>query len=367
MPISTTHPEYDTHQRLWERCRDVIAGEDQVKHYADKKGYLPKLSGQSDDEYEGYRDRAMFYNATSRTVSAITGAIFRKPVALAPDFEIDGKLFSERIEQRCREAVRESLSVGRFGVLVDMPPVDPDLAAPPGPPYALVYKAEQIINWRYETEGDDERLTLVVLHESEMVPDPDDPYMLVSETRYRELLITEAGVYAQRIWKEIANDATGKKELIIVSEVVPLALGSPLTEIPFVIGGSLSCSCEVEKPPLLDLVNVNLSHFRTSADLEHGRHFTALPTAWVAGFGDDQELRIGSGTAWVTDNPAAHAGFLEFSGAGLSALSEGLIQKEHLMAVLGARLFEPPRAGVEAAETLRLRQSADTATAGSSR
>ncbi len=36
--------------------------------------------------------------------------------------------------------------------------------------------------------------------------------------------------------------------------------------------------------PLADVMVLNLDHYRLDADYKHGLHFTALPTAWVAGF-----------------------------------------------------------------------------------
>ncbi len=44
-------------------------------------------------------------------------------------------------------------------------------------------------------------------------------------------------------------------------------------------------------------IYLNLDHYRLDADYKHGVHFTALPTAWVAGFEKKEELTIGSRTA----------------------------------------------------------------------
>ena len=104
-----------------------------------------------------------------------------------------------------------------------------------------------------------------------------------------------------------------------------------------------------------------LSHYRTTADLEHGRHFTALPQFWISGFDQQTEFLIGSARAWVTENTEAKAGILEFQGQGLGALEKAIEQKEQQMAVLGARMLEPQRRAVETAETARIRSSGETA------
>ena len=112
---------------------------------------------------------------------------------------------------------------------------------------------------------------------------------------------------------------------------------------------------------MVDIVDVNLSHYRTSADFEHGAHVTALPTPWVSGV--DPELvdtfPIGSATAWVLQHPQARAGMLEFTGDGLKTLERSLSVKQEQMASLGARLIESRKAAAETAEALRLAMSGD--------
>jgi hypothetical protein len=43
--------------------------------------------------------------------------------------------------------------------------------------------------------------------------------------------------------------------------------------------------------PLADVMVLNLDHYRLDAGYKHGLHFTALPTAWVAG--REQAARAG--------------------------------------------------------------------------
>jgi len=71
MAVNSTHPDYDAALASWQRARNVIGGEDPVK--AAGELYLPRLTGQSDDEYNAYRARASFFNATSRTGDGCVG------------------------------------------------------------------------------------------------------------------------------------------------------------------------------------------------------------------------------------------------------------------------------------------------------
>ena len=81
MPINTPHPEYEAAAPDWQRCRDAYRGRRAVR--AAGTSYLP-WSGKvfSQDEYDDYADRAVWYGATERTVIRLAGAISRKDTAI---------------------------------------------------------------------------------------------------------------------------------------------------------------------------------------------------------------------------------------------------------------------------------------------
>jgi hypothetical protein len=344
MPINTTHPSYDKKLKTWTKCRDAIAGEEAVKEKGEL--YLPKLGGQDDDEYKSYLMRAYYYNATGRTHEAMLGTIFRIDPSITPEPADDSML------NLSARAASEIIAVGRCGLLVDAP-------VNGGQPYVTMYKAEDITNWQSVVVGDKEILLRVVLQETSTEPDPDDVYEMVDIIKYRELYIDEKGKYAVQLW--VAN---AKNEYVKDGDpVYPQAAGNTLDSIPFVFVSPDNTESNIVNPPLLDLVSVNLSHYRSAADLEHGRHYTALPTAWVAGFDSEKELSIGSATAWVTDNVNAKAGFLEFTGQGLGALERALEQKEAQMAMLGTQIFASGKD--ETATAAKIHRSQQTASLSS--
>ena len=61
----------------WLRARDVLAGEDAVKAGGEK--YLPRLDNHIDEQYDAYRARASFFNASARTADGYVGLVFRRP------------------------------------------------------------------------------------------------------------------------------------------------------------------------------------------------------------------------------------------------------------------------------------------------
>ena len=124
MGIETNHPEYQGMCQKWARMRDVVGGQDAV-HAAGER-YLPRLSDQTDAEYNAYKLRAGFFNASSRTLEALHGLIFRKPIvaevpASAQFLIDDATLSSESLDDYAREATLEYLTVGRVGLMVDHP------------------------------------------------------------------------------------------------------------------------------------------------------------------------------------------------------------------------------------------------------
>jgi hypothetical protein len=356
--VEHRHAEYVESAPDWEKVRDVIAGERAVKEKGTQ--YLPRLGGFDGQEYGAYKQRALFFEATPRTVSGLVGAIFRK----VPVVEIDEKhrrfiddmtMTATPFSVFTKDITTEVLSMGRVGVLVDVPPVE-GLR-----PYARTYMAEDITNWRVEVIDGIPTLVAVVLREGRESLDEDGR----SETREmrRELLLTVDG-YVQRLWTRAEGRGGAEGDWFVIETYEPVRQGQRLEQIPFVFVGPTTLDPDVERSPIMGLVNVNLSHYVTSADLEHGAHFTALPTPWVSGVTEDiGSLKIGPSQAWTLPE-GAQAGMLEYHGTGLDALEKRLERKEHAMAVLGARLLEDQKKAAEAADTLRQRSRGENSVLG---
>lgn len=367
---ATQHSDYAAYSPKWAKCNDVIDGEDAV-HAAGVK-YLPKLSGQTNAEYEAYKGRAPFYNATARTIDGLVGMLFRKEPTITLPASLDAikaniTLTNCDLNEFSENISREVLSTGRLGVLVEYPSVnmqgmtEAQASALNLRPYATTYDADDILNWKEQRINNVMQPVMIALEEE--VTTWSDEFSSSEKEQIRALLLIDS-IYLQRIYQK--ND---KKEWIqIGGDIIPLMNGKPLNYIPFVFFGANSNTADVSMPPLYDLVTLNLSHYRTTSDLEHGAHFTGLPTAVVSGYqaatnaaGVTEKLSIGSSTAWIFPDPQAKASYLEFTGQGLGALENRLKVKEDGMAALGARMLAAEKAGVEAKGTVKLRHSGENA------
>lgn len=337
MGIDSTHPLYDDSKEKWTRVRDSYLGSDAIK----SKGeiYLPKLSSQEKGEYDAYVMRSMYVNAIKNTVQGLVGAVMRiNPVINAPDRimelaqDITGTGVS--LNDFISNMLSEQLLMGRQGVMIDRTTERAYLSG---------YTTEQMTNWMED---------VIVLKETYLQQDLNDNYSQSYEVQFRELLIDENGEFLVRLWKD--NEGWS-----ISQEIYPTKVGQALDMIPFVAISGNELNMNPTQPPLMSLVDTNLSMYRTSADLEHGRHFTALPTPYVTGIDGDSELRIGSGSAWILPDSSSKAGYLEFTGQGLQALEKAVEEKRSIMAGLGASLLQTQKNGVESAESLRLRQNSE--------
>lgn len=365
MPADSQHSSYASGAAKWARCRDAIAGQDAV-HAAGEK-YLPRLAEQKQDDYDAYKKRATFFNATGRTVDGLVGMVFRKaPVVQLPagmdQIAQDIDLAGTTLEGFSEKLTREVIGVGRFGVLVEYPRVDAQpvsqaqAAAQNLRPYASVYPTESIINWKLERVNNVMQPVLVVLSEHYEVS--NDGFESKCEPQLRALMLTAEG-YQQQLYRK---DDKGNW-VPFEGPIIPLMNNKPLPFIPFYAFGPTANDLTIQDPPLLDLVDLNLAHYRVTADYEHGCHFTGLPMLMIMGvtLKENEKVSVGSQQALVTDNPQADGKFIEFTGQGLQALENNLKSKEAQMAAIGARMLAPEKSGVEAADTLAIRQNGETA------
>jgi hypothetical protein len=372
MAVDSEHPDYTTRKVQWEKLSDCNEGQEAI--HAKGVKYLPKLSGQSNDDYKAYLNRTLFYGATARTIDGLTGMIFRKaPIVEVPqglqkmidDVTLDGMNLIGFAE----DIVQDVVELGRAGILVDHPatPTNTTVATAEAlniRPFLKHYDAESIFNWK--TASVNNALVLTQVRLWECVPTGTTEFDDSERKQIRILDLNELGQYRQRIFVEkkvVGLD--GEKWEQFGDDIIPLKGGLPLNFIPFYFAGVKNGLPDAEKPPLIDLANANLSHYVSTADLEHGAHFTALPTAVITGHTEEEvdkttEYRIGAANAWVFPNAETQVQYLEFQGQGLGALETRVQKKEEYMAFLGARMLSPDKKAVESAEAANIHRAGES-------
>lgn len=321
------------------------------------------------DDYKLYKQRAQFFNAGGRTLDGLAGMLNRKPcIVIVPKGmekyldNVDGK--GHTLDQFVYMVCKDVLTTGWGGILVDMPKVEgvvsqDDFDKQGLYAYMVYYKAESITKYRWETKGRFNSLKYVIMKEPTLVQ-KEGTYEEELKDFYRIIEIDENGNYRQTLY----ND-----KLKIVSQVNPKSKNGEFKEIPFLF---MSPNTEPEEPILADLINVNLSHFRKSADYENGLHWTGVPTPYTRGYtpptkyneqtGEEEAtspMKLGGTQFLYFPIGTEQVGYLEFSGSGLNQLSQAMQNDEERMAILGARIIAQQKKGVEAAETAKIHNSAE--------
>jgi hypothetical protein len=345
-----THPEYQYWRLDWVKIRDCLAGQRVIKYK--NTLYLKKMPGASKESYEDYLDGAVFFNMASQTLKGMLGQVFRRnpviknfPVRLKQDLLNGIGKDNSTHTAFTKTVISEMIAMGRYGVLVDAP----ETITPVAQSYMVGYAAENIMDWSIENYQGRQIVTRVLLREwqRQQLPVPADekgvtyrnPYTWPYHYKayYRELLLISADtpsglMYVQNTYIE---DPTGQPE----DTVIPTINGNPLEFIPFVFFGASGNTAETEKPPLLDICDLNLSHYRSYADLEHGRKFTALPVYYAPGDNGTgvSEYHIGPDMVWEVPTGAT-PGILEYKGEGLKALESALTSKEGQISAIGGRM-----------------------------
>lgn len=90
--VTFQREDYEKALYAWSLVDDVVAGQSAVKEK--RTAYLPKpnpsdTSAENKERYDQYLARAVFYNATGRTLQGLVGAAFRKDPTLNTTTALD--------------------------------------------------------------------------------------------------------------------------------------------------------------------------------------------------------------------------------------------------------------------------------------
>lgn len=349
-PIEFLHPDYTKNRDQWKENRDVVSGENAVK--AAKTDYLPDPTPKDESvearsRYENYVKRAVFTNASGRTVEGLIGIAFGSwPTHELPKTleylleDADGAgvgLFGQ-----VQLAVGDILQTGRGGVLTDYPEVQggasvADMESGKIAARMVWYVTEDIHDWATTRIGSLIKLSYVKLKEVRQERTADG-FELETKEVYRVLRL-ENEVYTVELFVKQAAGwvSEGKKTVVDAS-------GKPFDEIPFQFIGAINNDTRPDKAPLTDLVKVNLGHYRNSADYEESVFMLGQPQVTMTGISEEwrdhiEKSGVYFGSRRVLMGPEnSTIGLLQVQANTLAA--EAMKAKKEDMVALGARLLQ---------------------------
>lgn len=395
MPLDTQHPQYIEMLDDWCAMRDTYAGERAVKQRGFR--YLPPTEGMVEDgidsrnystaatnfsyadyfstantrgsrgwrRYVSYRGRALFYDFVSEAVNAAIGIMHHRPPTITLPKALEpmlqrATLHGESLQALIRMVNEQQLVMGRVGLLLDLPR-KPDPANPL--PHFALYHAERCINWD-EGQADESlpRMNLVVLDETEMMR--TDEFQWDERKKWRVLALGDLktneepgtpAVYRQALVEENAAQAIPEE-----AWTTPMVRGVTLEEIPFRFVNAQDLHPDVDDPPLMGLARMCLAIYRGDADYRLGLFQQAQATLVRIGVLEGDDAKTGPGSS--IDLPInGDAKYIVAPSAGLEAQRQALADDKMMAANRAMTLIDTRSGQKEAAETLRIRVAAQTA------
>ena len=388
--VRTEHSQFNEIESDWLKMRDGVKGQTRVKRR--RETYLPmppaikalRGVGLAEDRYNFFLSFAEYPERLQPTIDGIQGLIhsknpiFELPIQigyLEESVTLDGKSLLDF----WYDITREIFTTGRIGLLAEIPDVEfntstndsstlRELISSGGPQtfaprtrndfaYLAQYPAESIINWRKKRYHSGAEASLVVLREQIENPSSIDEFSQDQNELYRVLRFGTDDIYTQQLFLyESGDDGFDQSDVFI-----PQRVGRVFNSMPFTVINAINLEFDVGPIPLISMGNKMLDIYRKSASYNRALYLTADPTIVRCGVErEESEMNtvVGGGQVWDFSNPDVKVNMLELNGDSIPFSRQSIVD-DHLETdrVIG-NLFQDNKIGVEAAETLRIRQGA---------
>ena len=331
----------------WSVMAAVTKGTNYIRDLSET--YLPQEPREDDDAYATRVDRSVLSPYTSRLIETAAGAILRKPIHIKGDpywlelaKDIDG--IGSNINEYARRALVSSLTYGHSAILVDYPAAANAMnlaeeRAMGRRPYFVHIDAPQIWGWRKEPGTN--RLLQVRIHDYDVRPLNE-----FGEEQVEEMRVIYPGRYdlytLGRSTETVSLDETG---------------GYSLDEIPLVPIYSNRRDVLISQPPLLDIANLNITHYQRQADLIHALHIAAMPTLVLEGWDDTTGSATMGVNYAIAMQPGNKAYYVQADATSFDAQMQELQSLEGQMSTLGVTKLFGQKFVAESAEAKRIDQA----------
>lgn len=327
----------------WPMLEALMGGTARMR--AEGERLLPRWPGEETESYRARLATATLFPALRRTVSAMVGKPFAKPLTLSADAPAAVRLWSEDIDGEgvslhvfAAEMFAEALTYGLAGILVEAPrgqagATMADQAAAGVRPYFVRVMHGQILGWRTQVVNGARVLSQLRLSECASAPDG-----VFGESAVERVRVLEPGRWA--VWERVDD------------EWLEIEAGeSGLSMVPFVPLYGTRVDFMRGLPPLLDLAYLNAKHWQSQSDQDTILHVARVPILALVGGDKTTALTVGSGTA-VSLPAGGDLKFVEHSGAAIAAGQAALDALEAQMIQSGAELLVRKPGARTAAEAL---------------
>lgn len=369
---TTPTSAYAAMRPIWEKVATVLSGTEAMR--AAGRKYLPQHEGELEEVYQERLQTAVLVNTSDLTLQKWVGHPFSDPVKLiespteieelATNIDLEGS----RLTAFGRKWFADGVAKAFSHVLVEFPRIE----QPEGRertladdqreqlrPYWIHIPPERVVAMFADRIDGAELLTHVRILEETVGRDGFDE-VITERVRQLDLVsdVSEDGAEIGRhvavtLWRKVEDNKSGDEW--VVEEVYRV----DIDVIPLVTFYADREGLGVGKPPLLDLVNLNIRHWQSRSDQQAVLTVARFPILMGAGnvTDSDEKLRLGPRTVLLFSEPDADLKYVEHTGAAIAAGRQEDLDLKDEMAAYGAQ-FLVKRPGGETA-TARALDSAE--------
>jgi len=370
---STRSTAYRIMEGSWHKIQDILGGTEVMRSRGEI--YLPRHERESSKAYDERRKTATLLNMTELTLNAWVGKPFSEAIQLSQDMPDEVRGWLDNVDLQGNDAttfarawMREGLAKHYSHVLIDFPlTAEPLRNALDGeglrpfmshiPPENLIFATAQMIDGHevlthariLETEMERVGFTEVAQQRirvfdrveafgARFLPEFEEPF-----DEDELAFVNEPGVFVT-VYKRVDK----KNDVEWVIEQPPRRLA--INEIPLVtFYATPREEFMVGKPPLEDLVDLNINWWQSNSDQNTILTVTRFPI--LAGIGvtkENSNLEVGPKRMMTTSNQHGDFKYVEHTGAAIDAGRQNLMDLEEQMTHYGAE-FTRKRPRVETA------------------
>jgi len=376
--VEAVHPAYAAASLKWKRARAILGGQDAAKKHdllIDTKAFtnllVPFSPKMSQEQYNFYLAEAELPGVSAQFFKILIGTLMKTtPEVIFPDS------VSEQVKEWInhhfgqddsslglfmRASLEEELTTTRAWVFIDRPNVITDdineSQKDQYRPFPTLWKAEEIINWRFSLNADGKRVpSRIVLSHIIEVEDPENEFNTIKRKRFTVHELVNK-LYQVRVFTEKAG---GKYDLDTKDKI--FYNGKRLDYIPvWPVNGSF----EVAEPALATFIDKEVSLYNKISRRNHLLYGAATYTPYVKSDMSPEKFQtiVDAGLgAWFQIGKEDDAGVLEPPTVALQDYDRAILAAMDELAKLGIRIMTPEMS--QSGVALEIRNAAQTSQIG---
>lgn len=334
---STPSLEYAASAGRWQIMNDTLGGTETMR--AAGQEYLPQHAGESDPRYRDRLDSAVFTNYVRLTLEFLVGKPFSKEVQFTKDsdeeiaaFKDDMNLQGDGLTTVTKDWFTKGLEKSLSYCLIDFPTVP---AKPDGEkytlaetqemnlrPYWVIKSAEEVIAARKVRIKGKEEFVHVRYWANEVV------YNGFEEAVVQQIMVLNKntdGTVTRELWKKEDKDWVKGPVVVLDIDVIPLVEFRTNKE---------------NRPDLLDLAYLNITHWQSESDQRASLTAARFPILAGSGVDEDKAITLGPYNFLASADAQSEYYYVEHAGTALEAGAADLASLEERMALYGAEMLK---------------------------